>query len=500
MESKKLTGIPALSYIGVEALTPPDLIILDRSPTIDDFENINIGTLWLVPSTDQINNPADAEIWILADIVGLVATWVKLYPGGSGVGATQFITDNGTANQAGGILNVPGDPNITTSGAGNTVTIDLNNSISILGPLTVTSLGAGVVQTDAGGLFFSDNGTDGQILIGGGTEPNWATITAGANITIVNAANSITINSTAASPGATTFHTDSGDAVTVANAITIAGGSNINTSGAASTVTINLDNTVSISGSWTAGTTITAGTGLTVSAFGAGVVQTNSSGVFFSNKGLDGQTLISATAGVPAWANLTSTGGSVTITNGPNTINLEAAGVTPPGGSTAFLAGYWHTGPGQNIFGDVTAGLFVGLGNHPAFFNIGSSYFVGQTFPFLPAVFTAPVTGLYCLCCQVSIRNVNTSWTEAFDFWIVTSLSGSPIVYAQSNFEFVGPGGVVIGIFKVRSNNILIPLDAGATVMFYVRAFLVNNATPQFYSSIVPPPGINMWMSGFRVA
>lgn len=64
--------------------------------------------------------------------------------------------------------------------------------------------------------------------------------------------------------GTTTFDTDSGTATESGGAITIAGGSNINTSGAGSTVTINLDNTVSISGSFTAGTTagfITAQTG-----------------------------------------------------------------------------------------------------------------------------------------------------------------------------------------------------------------------------------------------
>jgi len=43
--------------------------------------------------------------------------------------------------------------------------------------------------------------------------------------------------------------------------------------------------------------------------------------------GTDGQLWIGATGAVPAWANLTSTGLSVTITNTANGINLEAAGV-----------------------------------------------------------------------------------------------------------------------------------------------------------------------------
>src|SRR6185312_3965169 len=54
---------------------------------------------------------------------------------------------------------------------------------------------------------------------------------------------------------ATEFDTDSGTATPLAGVINIFGGSNINTAGAGNTVTINLDNTVSILGSFTAGTT-----------------------------------------------------------------------------------------------------------------------------------------------------------------------------------------------------------------------------------------------------
>src|SRR5208337_803963 len=82
----------------------------------------------------------------------------------------------------------------------------------------------------------------------------------------------VTINSTTGQLGVTTsgaigtstFNTDTTPATESGGAITIAGGSNINTSGTAATVTVNLDNTVSISGSFTAGTTagfITSATG-----------------------------------------------------------------------------------------------------------------------------------------------------------------------------------------------------------------------------------------------
>ncbi len=51
--------------------------------------------------------------------------------------------------------------------------------------------------------------------------------------------------------GTHTFHTDSGDAVESGNAITVAGGTNINTVGSGATVTVNLDNNVTISGTYT---------------------------------------------------------------------------------------------------------------------------------------------------------------------------------------------------------------------------------------------------------
>ena len=75
------------------------------------------------------------------------------------------------------------------------------------------------------------------------------------------------------------------------------------------------------------------------------MVQTSVAGTFGSSKGNDGQILVSSTAGVPQWANITSTGGSCTVTNGANTINIEATGgtansyVTDSGGPVAPLAG-----------------------------------------------------------------------------------------------------------------------------------------------------------------
>lgn len=51
---------------------------------------------------------------------------------------------------------------------------------------------AGVVQSNSSGAFSSTNGTNGQVLVGGGSAPAWANITSGnSSVTITNGANTI---------------------------------------------------------------------------------------------------------------------------------------------------------------------------------------------------------------------------------------------------------------------------------------------------------------------
>ena len=70
-----------------------------------------------------------------------------------------------------------------------------------------------------------------------------------------------------------------------------------------------------------------------IDVFGGDLIDTSASGntvTFGLTNGTNGQVIIGSTAGSPAWANITSTGATITITNGANTINLESAG----GGTT----------------------------------------------------------------------------------------------------------------------------------------------------------------------
>jgi hypothetical protein len=125
--------------------------------------------------------------------------------GPSGIAST-FHTDAGNAVPSSGILNVVGGSNINTSGTGNTVTVNLDSTLTGITNLTVNNLTVttsadfsylteGVLQSDGSGNITSSKGTDGQVLIGSTAgAPVWANITAGANISITNASNSITIS------------------------------------------------------------------------------------------------------------------------------------------------------------------------------------------------------------------------------------------------------------------------------------------------------------------
>lgn len=311
--SKRLTGLNPLAYIGVEATTPPQMILAKENPTPTDSKNVNLGDMWLNEETESL--------YVLVSLAQGVATWVTTFGGAT----SDFVTDNGTAVDSGGIINVAGGDLINTAGSGNTITINLTNGADGTIPIGGGSAPIWTLPTsNDGSIDFSvgnnsldlsvdknvviGNGTDGQVLIGGGLAPEWANITSNDNsITITNGANTIDLSAPTAT-GLTTIHTNSGDANQAAGAVTIHGdGTTLETTGSGSTVDIALVN------------------------------------------GTDGQLLIGGGAS-PAWANLTSMGGTVTITNGANTINLEATG----GGSSGASTFITDSGNALENLGDIT--------------------------------------------------------------------------------------------------------------------------------------------------
>jgi hypothetical protein len=104
---------------------------------------------------------------------------------GAGLGNAAFGTINGNIVTTNGELS----SNRTTTG---------NLTASGVTTLSALPVAGGVVQTSNTGILSSSVGANGQILVSGGAGPAWRNITAGAGITITNAANSITITNSGA--------------------------------------------------------------------------------------------------------------------------------------------------------------------------------------------------------------------------------------------------------------------------------------------------------------
>ncbi len=278
--SKRLTGLHPLAYLGVEAATPPQMYLAQRAPTTSDAKNFNLGDMWL----DEPNE----SLYVLVSLSQGVGTWVTTFGGA----ANAFVTDSGTAVDVGGVINLLGDGDIQTSATGNTITLTLDGDPLELENLKLNDQIEGVLFTDSTGLVSAVNGTNGQIIIGGGTEPQWGSITSDGSIVITAGANTLQLTAPNAS-GLTDIDGDTGTATQAAGTINIVGdGATIETDGSGDTLTVSLI------------------------------------------PGNDGQLIIGATAGAPLWANLASAGGTVVITEGANTINLEATGGGSSGAST----------------------------------------------------------------------------------------------------------------------------------------------------------------------
>lgn len=349
-------GLNPTSYMGVTPQQVPALIVEQRSPTNEDRVLGQLGSLWVVNTGGR--SPT-FEVWVLVDLTGGEATWVQLFPGAGS--SLDFVTDAGTATPVAGVINVLGGSNMNTAGAGNTVTINLDTSISqpttnASGTQGLYSLGGhtflhnyGVagsqgsntfVGTDAGNLTNTSNPgyntgigdgslldlttgnynstlgglalsrlTDGstnvavgtgslEFLVHGngntalgynsgsnytgseagnllldhtgvlgesdathiGSSQTTAFIAGVAGVTVANT-NFVTIDTVtgqlgsqvgSGGGGTTQFTTDDANVVTpTAGNVNLHGGSNINTTGSGDTATFNLDNNVTISGTYT---------------------------------------------------------------------------------------------------------------------------------------------------------------------------------------------------------------------------------------------------------
>lgn len=308
--ARRLTGLNPLSYLGVDPVNPTQAVIYNRNPTVNDYDNFTLQCQWLNSSTQQV--------WVLVSKTDFIAVWKELTGGGG----------------SGGIQTITGD-------VGGAVGPDLSNNIDLQG-------GSHYVFTGNPGsnlLTLTDNGTIAYTYSGdsGVATPSANNLNiVGAGI-ISTAGSGDTLTITAAGSVPVSIVVDSGGPVTPAGGVLdVLGGNNITTTGAGNTITVDV-------------------TGTTDNAVQVG----NASGSLTSLPlGTDGQIIIAATGSTPLFADLTSTDMSVTITSGPNTLDLSVAGAGP--GVTTIHTDSGNASPAGgilNVYGDASHIQTTGAGN-----------------------------------------------------------------------------------------------------------------------------------------
>lgn len=275
----------------------------------------------------------------------------------------EMTADTGSAVPLVGVIDLEGGTNINTSAAGNTVTVNLDNTISVSGSITS---GTGLVATTggltatAGGLTITAGTITTPFTSYGALVSNTSGVVTDAAATsgyvlTGNTASLPTFKAVTAIGVVTELSTDSGNALPSSGVIEIHGGSNINTSGSTNIVTVNLDNTVSVSGSVTAGTGVvaTAG-GLTATAGGltvtAGTITTpftsygalvsNTSGVITDTAATSGYVLTGNTGSIPTFQALPPSTAYITwVDQTSSTVTMSVnTGYVMDDGSTLITA------------------------------------------------------------------------------------------------------------------------------------------------------------------
>lgn len=398
--AKRRTGINPLSYLGVAAPCPPNVVYKTRSPVNPyDWHGFSVGDFWIVKDPQ--------ELWFLASLENedraqntSVSLWIKIYPdSGSGSGgAEDFPTDVGTATEAAGVLNVLGGTNINTTGAGDTLTIALNNSITLAGDLSVdgpvktSGITPGIVQADNVGVWSASQGNDGELLIGvTGANPSWNNITSSDNsVFITNGPGTIDLIAVGEGGGIITVETDNGNATQNAGIINVLGGTNINTTGVGNTVTVNLNNSITLNNG------LNLSGDLTLTGVIDGVLQADGVGVISASRGTDGQVLIGQTGANPVWGNITSTDGSITINNGPHSIDLSAVG----GGFGDIY--------GKHAFGAYKSNTdtIIPTKNYEKFICDSELVDDGNNYDNTTGIYTAPEKGLYYFHVSVNFYQI----------------------------------------------------------------------------------------------
>jgi hypothetical protein len=360
--------------------------------------------------------------------------------------------DGDTGSATGTVVTIAGGHNMSTSATGSTVTLNVsgatNHSVQVgaatgaLTSLTVGTTGQVLIGSTGADPSFGALGvnsgltahslvvaegnsafvalgaaTNGQLPIGStGADPVLATITAGTGISVTNGAGSITIASTTTGTPITTLDGDTGSATGAT--VTIMGGNNIATSASGSTVTVNVS-------------------GTTNHALQVG----NSSGSLTSlGVATNGQLAIGSTGASPVLATLSSSGSTITITNGAGTINLDTGTAVATsfmtGSGTATPASGVLTVPNGSNINTTGSGstLTINLVNSP---SVSGSLTAGTSITATAGAITATAGNVVITAGNLTLPNTNSALTNG-----VITLGGSVFLsnYGTGN-AFLGGSG-----------------------------------------------------------
>jgi len=311
----------------------------------------NLYTYTYEPTSDDYTSVSIGDFWLVIDPTANPAPSPILFMLGDldGMSATwvQLYPATGT-----GILEI-----VTNMGTA----IQAAQTIFILGTAQITTTGSGNTVSMA-----LDNGTNGQFLIGGGTSPNWSLVTSlGNTVTITPGANSLNLE-TNFSPVAGTFAGNTGTAMPVSGAVNIYGDANIlTTTGSGNTVTLQY------------------------------------------KQGTNGQIPIAATGGPTKYGSITSLDNSITVTNGPNSINLSTA-ANPQIAFFYYQATNFAKPPAQVTYYLGKSVILTKL------FDVGNNVYPGNgsggNGRSGEAYFTAPINGIYMIgaCITYSANSAST--------------------------------------------------------------------------------------------
>lgn len=153
-----ISGQNPLSYLGVTATDPPNRVPADRAPTTSDT-SYPLGTIW-------VDRPGQ-DIYVLVGVSGGSATWEVVASGEEGIDTVN--TDSGAATPAANAISILGGANISTSGAGSTVTVDLDATITGITSITGTTANFTTFDTNVAAAAVTLSGTT---LAADGTDAN----------------------------------------------------------------------------------------------------------------------------------------------------------------------------------------------------------------------------------------------------------------------------------------------------------------------------------------